>query len=109
MKLTYASNKIKKLCDSHNKASGKHGVEAADALSHRLQQLESASSLQDIARLGRRPYGPHLHWLKGDKAGILSIDVTKKLRLLFFPADNSLREFSEISSIVIKSLGDTHK
>ena len=109
MKLDYDGNAIKTLCDKPDKARRKLGSKAAGNLAHRLQQLEAASSLQDIFYLGAGSGGPRLHWLKGNGAGFLAINITSKLRLIFRPEDSSLREFKHIDSIIIVKAEDPHK
>ncbi len=109
MKLDYDGSTIRTLCDKPKKVRSKYGLKAKDNLAHRLQQLEAASSLQDIFHLGSGASAPRLHWLKGGKAGLLAINITGKLRLIFRPEDSSLRDYKHINSIIIIKIEDLHK
>lgn len=61
------------------------GQDMARKLVQRLQEIQAASTLQDLCRLP----GPRCHALKGKREGQLSVDLVQPYRLVFEPTQSS--------------------
>lgn len=77
----------------------------------RLQELDAAETLADVARVPP----PRCHELKGDRAGQLSVDLQHPYRLLFLPANDPVPQRSDggldwgrVTEVEIIGIADTH-
>lgn len=96
----YSSSKIEKLCTNQSKLLNKYGADTCKELQARLDEFTAAETLQDIYKLGY----PRLHWLKGDMAGCLAVDLDGAKRLILAPTKSSEREYKNIDKIVLLSI-----
>ena len=81
MELHFQSRKLQKQAESFKDLVRAHGERRARLIRQRLDELDAASTLADIAALP----GPRCHELKADLAGVLSVDLDGPYRLLFRP------------------------
>lgn len=111
MKITYASTKLKNLCDNEREANAKLGAQVARKLRQRLAELLAAPKLSDIS-----PHKPaRLHELGQDRAGELAVDLHGGQRLVFVP-DHTPRptkpdgglDRDQVTAIKIVEVGDYH-
>ena len=111
MELHFQSRKLQKQAESFRELVRAYGDPRARLIRRRLEELDAASTLADIATLP----GPRCHELKADLAGILSVDLDGPYRLLFRPlseppprrADGGL-EWGRVTAILILRIEDTH-
>lgn len=111
MDIDFASNKLQKICNDHSVAVRKLGINCATKLRNRMDDLRAAPSLEVL----RPPFPGRCHELKGDKEGVLSLDLEHPFRLLFEPlknppptrSDGGL-DWSQIDVVIITSIEDTH-
>lgn len=78
MEVSFATSKLKKLCESRKALTKKHGEQCARRVMARIEDLESAKSLEELRELPGR-----CHELKGDRAGKLAVDLHGGVRLVF--------------------------
>jgi proteic killer suppression protein len=111
MVVYFHTSKLQKQCSSKREAIRKFGPERARKLMQRLQELEAAECLADIARVPP----PRCHELKEDRKGQLSVDLQHPYRLLFIPANDPVPQTAEggldwekVTEIEIVEIEDTH-
>ncbi|MDZ4198629.1 MAG: type II toxin-antitoxin system RelE/ParE family toxin [Kiritimatiellia bacterium] len=111
MVVYFHTSKLQKQCSSKGEAIRKFGPERAKKLMQRLQELEAAENLADIARVPP----PRCHELKEDRKGQLSVDLQHPYRLLFIPANDPVPQTAEggldwekVTKIEIVEIEDTH-
>lgn len=111
VELHFKSRKLQKQAESSRELVRAHGDHRARLIRRRLDELDAASTLADIAKLP----GPRCHELIGDLAGVLSVDLDHPYRLLFRPfaepppcrADGGL-DWGGVTAILILGIEDTH-
>ncbi|OAD18842.1 killer suppression protein HigA [Candidatus Thiomargarita nelsonii] len=83
MNITFKTKKLQKLFNQKTDMIRKYGERRAKLIQLRLVQLQAAQSLADLGP----PYsGPaRCHELRGNRAGIFSVDLEHPYRLLFCP------------------------
>lgn len=100
MELTYKTAKLQKLCEnlSYNKELvKKYGIEVANKLPKRINELKSFNTLNDVPTSL-----PHRrHKLSGKLKGVYAINITSQYRLIFKQKENNiiiedLRKIKEI-------------
>ncbi len=103
--------KLQKTCCTEREAVRTFGAQSARKLMQRLQELDAAETLADIARVPP----PRCHELKGDRAGQLSVDLQHPYRLLFIPANDPVPKLADggldwgrVTEIEIIGIADTH-
>ena len=103
--------KLQKSCCTEREAVRTYGAPLARKLMQRLQELDAAETLADIARVPP----PRCHELKGDRAGQLSVDLQHPYRLLFIPANDPVPrlvdgglDWNRVTEIEIICIADTH-
>jgi plasmid maintenance system killer protein len=88
----------------------KHGEVRAKKIQQRLKQLEAAETLAIL-----RGASGHCHELRGDLAGLLSLDLDQPYRLLFQPVGNPAPgpggglDWSAVRAVVVIGIKDTHR
>jgi proteic killer suppression protein len=114
MIIGYKTRKLEKSLNIEKEMVRTYGTRRAKLLQTRLARLRAARSLMDFAP----PYSgsARCHELKGDKAGIFSIDLDHPYRLLFRPDHDPLPQrseggidWSQVIAIVILEIEDTHE
>jgi proteic killer suppression protein len=117
MKVLIPNKKLKQSVEDEKGRRKQYGVEMAKKIHLRLEALASAEKLSDFWP----PYSPpeRLHELKGDLAGIFSMDLKHPYRLLFRPvhalADNpatgnlpEIEKWRTIDTVEVIAIEDTH-
>ena len=105
MQISY-TKKWRKLLTDHKKLIKKYGIQAADKITQRLQDLDAAESLDEMPPAARaHPYEPKTE-------GLFSVDILKHkhpLRLIFWvQGECDFSNPSTIKQILIKDIRKTH-
>jgi len=105
----FESKHLASACSSRKASVQTFGVERAQKLERRLQQLRAVESLDDLRHAPGR-----CHELIADRAGSLSLDLDHPYRLIFRPTlPNSNRdgglEWSDVDSVTVIEISDTHE
>ncbi|MBK9963534.1 MAG: killer suppression protein [Holophagales bacterium] len=111
MELHFKSRELQKQAGSFRELVRAHGEHRARLIRRRLDELDAATVLADIATLP----GPRCHELHGNFAGVLSVDLDHPYRLLFRPllepppcrTDGGL-DWGRVMAILILGIEDTH-
>lgn len=109
MEITFKNKKLQKIFNSEKELVAKYGRRGADRVMRRLDDLAAASSLEMLRTLPGR-----CHELKGDKRGVLSLDLEHPLRLLFEPSNTDIKkedgglDWKSVKAIKIIGIEDTH-
>lgn len=79
MKITYKNNKIKKVCTNVSEAEKRHGLEMAEKIMLKIDQISAALSVEMMIqfRIGR------CHQLKGNRKNQFAVDLVHPYRLVF--------------------------
>ncbi len=113
MDIVFSSKKLQKQLSESKAIVKTHGARRAGLLKVIMTQLRAAPNLGIFAP----PYSPpnRCHELKGNKKGLLSVDLDHPYRLLFKPINNPLPmrpegglDWFQVTAIEIKSVEDTH-
>jgi proteic killer suppression protein len=86
LNIRYKNEKLSSECKDFRKAKKHYGDKVAGKLHEVIEFIEAAESLRDI-----RNFPPfHFHDLKGNKSGLYTIDLGRKLgfRLIIKPLDS---------------------
>lgn len=81
MEVSFANQKLQKLCNNAGKLRGEYGSKCADKIKRRLDELKAAECLEDLRHLP----GPRCHELTADRVGQLAVDLEHPKRLIFEP------------------------
>lgn len=110
MEITFATEKLHKLCNSASKLRGDLGPRMAAITMRRIADLEAAASLEVMRLLPGR-----CHELTENLRGHLALDLEHPDRLVFRPAnvplpvDESGRlDWSKVTEVEIVAIGDYH-
>ena len=110
MKLTFASKKLKKLCETEKQQQKDLQPKMAQRLRQRLMELQAADTLAEISHLPPA----RLHELTNRK-DVFSVDLQHPMRLLLTPAHEPIPlkedggvDKSQVTEIKIMKLEDTH-
>lgn len=115
MELHARNKKLRAALDSDEECNRRFGTDMTKKLRLRVTELQAAESLADFWPPKSGP--ERCHELKGDRAGIFSMDVKQPYRLLFRPvvadehedrSDEGLR-WKSITEIELLSIEDTHE
>lgn len=111
MDIVFASTRLEKEFNSGKELNKAHGQQRTKAIMKRMAQLAAADHLEQLRNAPGR-----CHVLKGDLAGVFSLDLDGPFRLLFEPSDNPLPtledgsiNWSSIGSVRILEVRDTHE
>lgn len=111
MEISFADNKLAKICNSEKQMLRKFGKPIAERIGQRLNELKAAETLADMRNLP----GARCHELKGDRAGCFAVDLVHPHRLVFFPDHDPRPElpdggldWDKVSKIMIKEIVDYH-
>ena len=87
MKITYKNNKIKKVCTNVSEAEKRHGLEMAEKIMLRIDQISAALSVEMMIqfRIGR------CHQLKGNRKNQFAVDLVHPYRLVFEKKGTEIR------------------
>ena len=108
MEISFASPKLKALCEKHAEMQKALGGACARKLRSRLADLTAARNVGELT--AGRP-----HPLKGNRAGQFALDLEGGRRLVFEPADDPLPrhedgaiDWSTVTKVQIVFIGDYH-
>ena len=110
MEIYFKNKKLEKLCNNPVKLVKAMGAERAEKLQQRLDDMDSASTLEDTRNLPG-----HYHELVGDRKGQWACDLDQPYRLIFEPTekpiptdDNGKYIWSTITIIDIVEITNYH-
>ena len=114
MEIYARDKKLRAALENEAARRRRYGADMAKKLALRLDVLQAADSLADFWPPNSGP--ERCHELKGDLAGVFSIDLKQPYRLLFRPIESSSpagrsdeqQRWTAITSIDIVSIEDTH-
>jgi len=108
LEIHFKDKKIRELCEKRAIAEKKLGSANARKLRARLDDLDAASRVTDLAAGNPHP-------LKGDRLGQFAIDLAGGWRLVFAPSndpipihDDQSIDWSKVTIISIEFIGDYH-
>jgi len=100
------------MCNSQKEATKKFGSKMANKLMQRLNELQAATTLQDISYLPPS----RCHELTGPHKGKFSVDLEHPYRLLFIPANNPVPikssgglDWLNVTEVEITEITNTHE
>ena len=87
MEIKYKNNKIKKVCTNAKEAEKAHGTLMAEKISMRIDEIESADTVEMMIRyrIGR------CHALINDRKGQYAVDLVHPYRLVFEKIGNEIQ------------------
>lgn len=86
MNIVFASEKLRKLCNSAVELKKSYGEKKAKKIQQRLYELQAASTLADMSHLPPA----RCHLLTGKLAGKFAVDTIHPFRLIFEPAHDPI-------------------
>jgi proteic killer suppression protein len=108
MLISFATDKLKKLCLQEREAKKALGDHSARKLRTRLAELDAAAHVGELVFGGPHP-------LKADRAGQFAVDLHGGQRLVFEPdhepiptKDDGSIDWARVSAVRIVYLGDYH-
>lgn len=98
MLIEYKNRKIKLICIDASVAEKKHGKAMAEKIQQRIDQIEAASSVEEMIqyKIGR------CHHLTGDRKKQFAVDLIQPYRLVFE------KKYNEIQTAHIIEIVDYH-
>lgn len=110
MNIEFKTSRTAKLFSSEKAMKAEWGAAMAQKIKMRLQDLEAASTLEEVRFLPGR-----CHELTGNRAGQLAMDLIHPYRLVFVPnhdpvplkLDNGL-DWKKVTSVLIVEVCDYH-
>ena len=114
MELHVRNNRLRKAIEDQATCTRRYGSDMAAKLKLRLAALQSADNLGDFWPPNSGP--ERCHELKGNMAGVFSVDLRQPYRLLFRPVMTTpstdyvgeQERWKSITSIDILKIEDTH-
>ena len=104
MKIKFKSGKLLKIFENRKKLEMAYGINQAQKIVQRINELVSAESLHDIRCLP----STRLHALTGNLKNYFSIDIIHPYRLLIMPNNGDRKDLKTITDIEIIDIKDTH-
>lgn len=111
MEVSFANQKLQKLCNNASKLRGEYGPKCADKIKRRLDQLRAAECLEDIRNLP----GARCHELTADREGQLAVDLEHPKRLIFEPdhepvpvGKNGGIDWQKVTRVLVIEIVDYH-
>lgn len=111
MDITFNSNKLQKLANDHRLCQKELGQIRAKLFQKRLQNLQNATSLEDVRHLPG-----HYHELTNDRKGQWACDLDQPYRLIFEPHEDPIPSnesgqylWVEIKGVEIIEITNYHK
>jgi len=112
MDIVFRNSRIRKLCNSEKEARSRVGPNCATRLRRRLDELDAASTLEDMRHLPQA----RCHPLRADRVGQFSVDLDHPRRLVFRAVDDEQArrpdgslDWSRVTAIEILEVTDTHE
>lgn len=110
MDILFSDEKMKKRCTTHKTAVKTWGLESANKLAQRLQDLQSLSCLAEASALPGK-----FHALSGDRHGQFAMRLVGGLRLVITPANEPIAtlldggiDLSKTTAIRVVDVEDYH-
>lgn len=110
MDILFATPPLRELFHDKRELQRKYGIDAANKIRRRLDDLRAASCLQDIYRLPGRA-----HELSNERKGQIAIMITGGLRLILEPANDPIPskedgglDWTRITQVRILEIVDYH-
>lgn len=111
MEVSFASNKLQKLCSNAKKMRGEFGPRCSDELQARLFELKAAETLADMRSWPQA----RCHELSGDRKGQLAVDLEHPQRLIFEPDHSPVPtkpegglDWQQVTKVVVLEIVDYH-
>ncbi len=110
MEVYFASPKLADLLQSPRACTREYGAENAKSIAQRLQNLEYAANLAELASIERS-----LHELKAERTGQFALRLRAGLRMILIPLDDPPPRkqdgglnWARIASVIVLSVEDYH-
>jgi proteic killer suppression protein len=110
VEISFATRKLKQLCESEKELRKAYGSAGAKKAMRRLSDLRAAATLEDMRNLPGR-----IHELTSDRDGELAIDLAGGWRLILAPASGWPTAKAEgghvwttIDSVMVLEITDYH-
>lgn len=100
MEWTYKSSKLKKVLEDPKLLQRHYGAEQAKKIGLRMDQLNAAINLDDVAKLPQTG----LHTLTGDRKGQLAIYIKQPYRLILEPLNGNIADYKTITKVQINEI-----
>ena len=100
MKITFKTNKLRKIANNPERCIKEYGKICGKKLLRRLTDLRDAITLEDVRYLPGR-----YHELKGDKKGQWACDLEHPCRLIFEPHEDPIPTNEDGQYLWMKILG----
>ena len=111
MEVSFANQKLQKLCNNDGKLQGVYGPECARRIRRRLDQLQALDCLEEIRNLP----GARCHELTADRDGQFAVDLQHPKRLIFEPdhdpvpvGENGGIDWKRVSRVLVIEIVDYH-
>ena len=87
VEIDYRTKKLRKICTDAEEAEKEYGLEMAEKIQQRIDELKAAISVEMMIqhRIGR------CHQLKGDRKGEFALDLVQPYRLVFKQTGTSIQ------------------
>ena len=110
MEVTFANQRLMKLCNAVEKLRGKYGDRQAAVIMRRLADLSAAENLEVMRLLPGR-----CHELTANLKGHLALDLVHPDRLVFRPnheerpkLESGALDWGNVTRVLIVDIGDYH-
>lgn len=111
MEITFKNRKLQKYANSRKAAVRAYGLERANKLGRRLDDIKAMPNLQNLMSLTGR-----CHPLKGNRQGEYALDLDGPMRLIFKPVGSGLNYFEDggldlasVEAVMILRVEDYHE
>jgi plasmid maintenance system killer protein len=111
MEISYPSKQMQKLCTSEKEMKGKLGARMVEVLKRQLAAIEAASNLEELWKVPQT----RCHEMKGDRRGLISIDLVHPRRLYIQPNHDPVPEKEDggldraaVTRVLIVAIDDPH-
>lgn len=82
MEISFANDRLQKLCESEKELRKSYGVDGAKRVMRRMSDLRAASTLEEMRNLPGR-----IHELEAERKGQLAIELASGRRLVLEPTN----------------------
>ena len=110
MQISYKNNKLEKSLSSPREILKNYGTRAKN-VNQRMEDLKAVVNLNDLSLFPQA----NLHELKGDKKGLLAVDISANYRIIFKPdhepvpkKDDGGLDWRAVKKIKIIEIEDYH-
>ena len=96
MIVDYKNNKIKKICTNYTAAVKEYGTDNADKITERIDQISSASSVNELIQFGIG----RCHPLEGNRKKEYAMDLVHPHRLVFSVDSSNKNQIAIIIEVI---------